>query len=238
MDPLAELPAPEWFVLARAPGLHADHLRAAAGDGAVTDLPGRAAAALAAAGLPPAASRWVSAPDAAAVESDRRWALRAGVRLVTLDDPAYPPMLALSASAPVALWVRGNAAVLSAAQVAIVGSRAASAGGRRHAAHFAGQLSRTGLVITSGLALGIDAAAHRGALDAGGRSIAVCGTGLDQCYPPAHASLADRLAVAGAVISEFPPGTEPRPDNFPRRNRIISALSLGVLVVEAARAWR
>jgi DNA processing protein len=235
MTPGADLPEREWFVLARTPGLHAGHLRAAATQDAVTALPGRSAAMLAALGLPPAAVSWLAAPDAARVDQDRAWAAQAGVRLLTLDDPRYPPLLNHIDAAPATLWVRGDPAALAADQIAIVGSRHATAGGRRNAGAFAWHLAHAGLVVTSGLAVGIDAAAHEGALSAGGRSIAVCGAGLDLCYPARNAALADRLAVAGAVISEFPPGTQPRRENFPRRNRIISGLSRGVVVVEAAR---
>jgi DNA processing protein len=229
------LPEREWFALARAPGMHADHLRAAAAHGPVTRLPGSSAASLAALGLPPAAVAWLTAPDAARVDADRTWAAQAGVQLLTVEHALYPPLLGVTTCAPLALWVRGEPAVLCAGQFAIVGSRRATAGGRRNAAMFARELALAGLVITSGLAAGIDAAAHEGALEAGGFSVAVCGTGLDQCYPAGHEALAGRIAARGAVVSEFPPGTEPRPENFPRRNRIISGLAHGVLVVEAAR---
>jgi DNA processing protein len=225
----------EWFALARAPGMHADHLRAAAASVPAESLPGRSPAQLRAMGLPRAAASWLAAPDWRQVEADRAWAQRSGTSLLTLDDPRYPLQLAFTPNAPLALWVRGDIEALTEAQVAIVGSRHATAGGCRNAALFAASLARSGLVITSGLALGIDGAAHAGALEAGGRSIAVCGTGLDVCYPARHAALARRLAESGAVISEFPPGTEPRAENFPRRNRIISGLSRAVLVVEAAR---
>jgi DNA processing protein len=123
-----------------------------------------------------------------------------------------------------------------AAQVAVVGSRHPTAGGERHARRFARHLAQSGLGITSGLARGIDAAAHEGAIDGGGLTVAVCGTGLDECYPARNARLAARIVeTGGALVSEFPPRTLPRADHFPRRNRIISGLARGVLVVEAAR---
>jgi len=153
---------------------------------------------------------------------------------LTRDDPRYPPQLAAVPGCPEVLYVSGDPAVLVLPQVAIVGSRSATAAGRETAYEFAGVLTAAGLAITSGLALGIDAAAHRGALDAGGVTIAVCGTGLDRVYPAEHASLAAAIAARGALVSEFPPGTPPLAVNFPQRNRLMSALSCGVLVIEAA----
>jgi DNA processing protein len=149
------------------------------------------------------------------------------------DDPRYPPLLRQIADAPALLYVRGDPLALSAPQLAIVGSRSASAGGRETALAFARHLAGCGLVITSGLALGIDAAAHQGALDGGGRTVAVLGTGPDRVYPQAHAALADAIAASGALCTEFAPGMGPLRENFPRRNRIISGLAVGTLVVEA-----
>ncbi|HUG04176.1 MAG TPA: DNA-processing protein DprA [Steroidobacteraceae bacterium] len=153
---------------------------------------------------------------------------------LTPDDPRYPPQLAAVPGYPEVLFVSGDPAVLVLPQIAIVGSRSATAAGRETAFEFASALAAAGLAITSGLALGIDAAAHRGALAAGGRTIAVCGTGLDRVYPAEHASLAAAIAARGALVSEFPPGTPPLAVNFPQRNRLMSALSRGVLVIEAA----
>jgi DNA processing protein len=133
------------------------------------------------------------------------------------------------------LYVRGAVSALSSPQLAMVGSRNPTASGRRTAAEFAAFFARAGLTITSGLALGVDGASHDGALAAGGRTVAVLGSGLDEVYPPEHRALAALIATRGALVSEFPPGTRPLPPNFPRRNRIISGLSLGTLVVEAAR---
>jgi DNA processing protein len=155
------------------------------------------------------------------------------VRL-TRADPRYPPQLAATAGAPDPLHVLGDPAALCLPQLAIVGSRAASAAGRETAFAFAAELASSGLAITSGLATGIDAAAHRGALAAGGVTIAVCGTGLDRTYPAEHAALAAEIARSGALVSEFEDGMPPLAENFPRRNRVLSGLSLGVLVVEAA----
>jgi DNA processing protein len=153
---------------------------------------------------------------------------------LTPDDPRYPPQLAAVPGCPEVLYVFGDPAVLVLPQIAIVGSRSATAAGRETAFEFASALAAAGRAITSGLALGIDAAAHRGSLDAGGITIAVCGTGLDRVYPTEHSSLAAAIAVRGALVSEFPPGTPPLAVNFPQRNRLMSALSRGVLVIEAA----
>ncbi|MDZ7791817.1 MAG: DNA-processing protein DprA [Xanthomonadales bacterium] len=157
---------------------------------------------------------------------ERRW-------LVTRDDPLYPPLLKRIPDAPAALFVAGAPQVLVAPQIAIVGSRNASTGGLDHARSFAGTLARAGFVITSGLAEGVDGMSHAGCLDAGGATIAVAGTGLDQVYPARHRELARRIAASGALVSQFPPGIGPLRGNFPARNRIISGMSLGVLVVEA-----
>ncbi len=172
--------------------------------------------------------------NAAGISRDLEWLAGAGRQLLPVDDPRYPPQLAAVPRMPAALFVEGDPAHLSLPQVAIVGSRAASAGGRETAFDFAARLSVAGFAITSGLATGIDAAAHRGALAAGGVTIAVCGTGLDRIYPPEHAGLAARIAASGCLVSEFPTGTPPVPHNFPRRNRLMSGLARGVLVVEAA----
>ena len=158
----------------------------------------------------------------------------AGACIIPITDPRYPPLLRSIHDPPPLLYVRGDAALLPQAQLAVVGSRRASPAGLRTAADLAGQATRAGLLITSGLALGIDGSAHRGALTARGSSIAVVATGIDRVYPARHRSLALELEQVGCLVSEFPPGVAPLSYNFPRRNRIISGLSLGVLVVEAA----
>jgi DNA processing protein len=159
---------------------------------------------------------------------------RSGAYILPISDARYPPLLRTIHDPPPLLYVRGDCALLSQAQLAIVGSRRASPVGLRAAGSLAGQLARAGLVIGSGLAQGIDGAAHQGALVAGGSSVAVMATGIDRVYPARHRGLAQELAESGCLVTEFPPGIPPLRHNFPRRNRIISGLALGVLVVEAA----
>ncbi len=165
--------------------------------------------------------------------ADLRWLRTHGARLLHLADPDYPPLLREIADPPPWLYVQGAVEALQEPQLGVVGSRKPTATGLADAAAFAAELAAAGFIVTSGLAYGIDAAAHRGALGAGGRSIAVLGSGLDCLYPDRHAELARQIARDGAVVSELPLGTPPRPPQFPSRNRIISGLSLGVLVVEA-----
>lgn len=163
------------------------------------------------------------------------WCEQNGIALVAYFDPRYPPCLREINCPPPLLYVHGNPAVLNAPQVAVVGSRNSSRAGRHHAFDMAAGLAREGYTITSGLALGIDAQAHLGALAAKATTIAVIGSGIDHIYPKANQPLArDIIASGGCIVSEFPLGTTPQAKNFPRRNRIISGLSLGTLVVEAA----
>lgn len=172
--------------------------------------------------------------DEALLERCLGWIEAPGHHFVTQDDPRYPPLLMQIADPPPALFVRGRAELLRAESLAIVGSRNATPVGRRDAFEFAAELSRRGICIASGLALGIDAAAHRGGLAGPGSSIAVLGTGPDVAYPAQNAALTEELAERGCVVTEFPVGAQPIPWNFPRRNRLISGLARGVLVVEAA----
>lgn len=222
-------------VLARTPALDATSLgeliAAANGD------PERALTArmLRESSLPPAAREFIAAPDHAAIDSDLAWLESSGARILLCTDPEYPPLLHQAPSPPPALYVLGSTDALSAPQLAIVGSRNPTQPGRATAHSFATWFARAGLVVTSGLATGIDAAAHEGALAGDGETVAVCGAGLDAIYPAENAALAARIRARGALVSEFPPGTPPRRGNFPQRNRIIAGLALGTLVVEAAR---
>lgn len=169
-----------------------------------------------------------------AVDRSLAWASQPGHSILTLADTAYPAALLEIADPPNVLYVRGNAALLQQRGLGVVGSRNATPQGIQTAEVFARALAATGLSIISGLALGIDAAAHRGALAAGGKTVAVIGTGADRLYPARNKELALAIAEHGAIVSEFPLGTPAIAANFPRRNRIISGLARGVLVVEAA----
>jgi DNA processing protein len=165
---------------------------------------------------------------------EREAAGKAGARLLTFADDEYPPLLKQIPDPPLALYVRGNVPVLGQYAVAIVGTRKPTAYGQSLAHRLAGDLAQRRLAVVSGLARGIDSAAHRGALEVHGVTIAVLGSGIDVIYPREHARLAAKIVETGALLSEFPLGTSPAPENFPIRNRIISGLALGVLVVEAA----
>ena len=186
------------------------------------------------AGAPPAALDYLQAPDWSPVELDLAWLRRPDNHLLDRSDPRYPPLLQQIDYPPPLLFVHGDLDSLRAPQLAMVGTRNPTPGGAEIAWEFAAHLAGAGLLITSGLALGIDAAAHQGALDSGGRTIAVMGTSLDRVYPARHRDLAHAIAERGALVSELPTGTPPTAENFPQRNRLISGLALGVLVVEAA----
>jgi DNA processing protein len=161
-------------------------------------------------------------------------AARARIEAVAWGDPGYPPLLASIPDAPFVLWFQGRSACFTKPAVAIVGSRAATPYGLEAASRLAGDLAAAGVLVVSGLARGIDSAAHRAALAAGGDTVAVLGSGVDVIYPAEHRRLAGEVAIHGAVVSEFPPGTAPVAFHFPARNRIISGLSQVVVVVEAA----
>jgi DNA processing protein len=190
---------------------------------------------LASLGLKDAIIQHLKNPDWATVESDLAWLSLPDNALITLADEHYPSQLKEISDPPPIIFVRGNQNLLTLPQLSIVGSRNPSTMGIETARTFAKALAQFGFVITSGLALGIDAAAHEGALAAHGYTIAVAGTGLDRVYPARHKELATEIVKTGAVISEFPPGTAAKADHFPRRNRIISGLCQGLLVVEAAK---
>lgn len=225
-------------MLSRVPGLGPRRLRRLltrfGGPKALLAAP---AAALSAAEprLPAAALAYLQSPDRAALERDLRWLEQPHCHLLTPADDRYPVQLRALGLTPL-LFLRGAPGSLDDPQLAVVGSRRPSAEGRRNSYQFSRYLAGAGLTVTSGLALGIDAEAHRGALAGGGTTVAVLGTGADQIYPHQHAELAEQIVAAGgALVSELALGSGPRAEHFPRRNRLISGLSLAVLVVEAAR---
>jgi len=191
--------------------------------------------ALSSLGLAMETLEWLHKPDWKIVENDLRWLEIDGHHCVNSQALAYPQILGEIADPPPLIFVLGELSALSNRQIAVVGSRNPSPIGEKIAKDFSRALTEAGFAVTSGLALGIDAAAHLGALENGGITVAVAGTGLDQVYPRRHQNLAVAIArQGGALVSEFPTQSPPQAGNFPRRNRIISGLSLGVLVVEAA----
>ena len=158
---------------------------------------------------------------------------QSGIQVLTWDDPTYPTLLAQISDPPPVLYVRGTLCAEDQYAVGIVGTRQATVYGRQVAEMLAGDLAHSHVTVVSGLARGIDASAHQAAIKAGGRTIAVLGCGVDMVYPPEHRALAHEIIQHGALISDYPPGTQPDAQNFPARNRIISGLSLGVIIVEA-----
>ena len=226
-----------WLHLALTPGVGPAHaLRLLSAFGIPERILGASGAALAAVAGPGLAGALLR-PDPrreAAIENSLQWASQPGCRLVALDDPDYPAALLHTPDPPPLLWVRGQVTLLASPALAIVGSRAASADGCRNAEAFARTIGEAGVVVVSGLAAGIDSAAHRGALATAGSTIAVLATGIDRIYPPGARPLAQAIAERGLLIAERPPGSEPSRGAFPRRNRLIAGLARGVLVVEAA----
>jgi len=231
MDDLDELRA--WLVALRTPGLGPGGLRerldATGGDIRVALAQLRRHAAP----LGELAEAWLARPDEVQLAADLAWLAEPGHRLLRCTEADFPPQLENIPQPPAVLFVVGDASLLLYPQVAIVGARGASAAGLAHARAFARALVDAGFAITSGMADGIDGAAHTAALDASAKTLAVIGTGADRVYPRKHHALARRIAAHGVLVSEFPPGTPARPDHFPRRNRIISGLALGTLVIEA-----
>ena len=224
-----------WLRLAATPGMGPSQVEGLLGTlGRPDEIVGAPASRLRSAGLDEKTAIALGRVDDAIIERAAAWIGQADDHhLVPLDDARYPERLRQIQDPPLVLFVRGEPGILGEPGLAVVGSRNPSPAGVDNAHEFACYLSRCGLVITSGLAAGIDAAAHRGALQGGSPTVAVLGSGPDRTYPAANASLADSIAAHGALVSEFFPGSPPKRDHFPRRNRIISGLSLGVLVVEA-----
>jgi DNA processing protein len=176
----------------------------------------------------------IKQPDWSVIDNELEWSQQERQHIITYQHKDYPELMLQTSNPPPILYVRGDTSILSNLQLAIVGSRNPTTMGKQTAYQFANYLGQAGLTITSGMAMGIDTEAHRGALDANAPTIAVMGTGLDRIYPATNKSLAYEIAEQGALVSEFPLGTNAQAKNFPQRNRIMSAMSLGCLVVEAA----
>jgi DNA processing protein len=227
----------DWLLLYRTPGVGAvvfnKLLRALGTPGNILNASKRVLAEL---GVSSEIQRGLRTVCRASVAEDLRWLDGADCHLITLADERYPSRLREIPDPPPLLFVTGDPRWLSEPQIAIVGSRMPSRAGAEIAHEFSSACAERGVVVTSGLAHGIDAQAHRGCLAARGATVAVTGTGPEAVYPRAHRALAGEVAAHGAVATEFPTNSPVRPENFPRRNRIISGLSLGVLVVEAAEA--
>ncbi len=187
------------------------------------------------AGLPENKARAVSTPDQKTIEATRIWLEADNHNIVVYGSDDYPELFAQLAGAPLALFVNGDVGALHLPSLAIVGSRNPTRGGVQNAVDFSRHLSQGGYAIVSGLAQGIDTAAHRGALDANGKTVAFLGHGIDRVYPAENFDLAHRIAATGALVSEYPLGAPPDKWHFPERNRLISGLTLGTLVIEAAR---
>lgn len=224
-----------WLIAIRAPRLGGQKLAGLVRSfGSIDQLISAPAAQLRQNGLAEDTIHALHHPDTPRLEQDLQWLQQDGHDLIPFDDERYPALLTEIPTAPAVLFIAGDVDALWQPQLAVIGSRNPTAGGIANARDFAGTLARQGFTITSGLAIGIDGTAHRAALDAGAKTVAVLGSGLDRIYPARNRSLAHDISQQGVLVSEFPPGTGARREHFPSRNRIISGLSLGVLVIEAA----
>ncbi len=237
-DPAHPVGLAGWIRLEQTPGLGRAALRALIAEFGSPQRVFEAGHRALSAHLPAPVARALCEPPPCAIERQLdlslAWLDRPGNHLLTLQCPGYPAALAQIADPPPLLYLKGRPQLLATPMLAIVGSRNATLQGKTNAEVFAHALACAGLTIVSGLALGIDTAAHQGALDGSGATVAVIGTGADIVYPARNRALAHRIAEAGCIVSEYALGTPPLPHNFPRRNRIISGLSAGVLVIEAA----
>ncbi len=224
-----------WLILANARVTANEYLSLETRYGGADEIIAAPTSSLADAGLSDWKCRTIKKVSDTQLEREDAWLAEDRHTLVTLRDAAYPELLAQLRDPPLLLYVDGDPNVLHLPALAIVGSRNPTAGGKRNARDFSRYLGRMGFCIVSGLAQGIDAAAHRGALDVGAATVAFLGHGIDHVYPAENRDLAHDIAAAGALVSEFPLGTPPERHHFPERNRLISGLCLGTLVVEAAR---
>ncbi|MCK5830974.1 MAG: DNA-processing protein DprA [Methylococcales bacterium] len=224
-----------WLALLRTPGVGAKTFLNVLNTYQPHQLFSQSHSSLFALGLNTKSINFIRSPNWELIEKDLLWVSQTNNDVVTIIDPNYPSQLKEIDNPPPLLFIHGNKELLTQPQIAIVGSRNPSPLGNQAAIDFAYSLVNHGFTITSGLALGIDAASHQGALNAKGHTIAVTGTGLDRVYPACNKKLATEIAKTGLLISEFPPGTTAKANHFPRRNRIISGLCIGLLVVEAAK---
>lgn len=231
-----------WLILAHIPGMYSRiYTRLLDAFGYPENILGRAVNDLTAAGISAKLASAITNCEAnkpgkstsTALDACLAWLEEDRQTIIPIGSKDYPPLLAAIPDPPPLLYIAGNPAQLQTPMLAMVGSRRPGVDGRRNARWFATELANSGLGICSGLALGIDVESHAGALESGGNTVAVLGTGIDVVYPARNKGMFERIKDAGALVSEFNPGTPPRPEHFPRRNRIISGLSLGVLVVEA-----
>ncbi|MFK8011535.1 MAG: DNA-processing protein DprA [Marinicellaceae bacterium] len=184
--------------------------------------------------IPQSTQQLLKKPNLDLIKQDMQWLKKDNNHLLAIDNDMYPPLLLKTDSPPPLLFITGDPNLLLLPQIAVVGSRNATSIGLKNTHSFCFDLAQKGIAITSGMALGVDGKAHNAALSAGGKTIAIMGTGLDVVYPAKHKELAHKIVKNGALVSEFPTGTKPNAHNFPRRNRIICGLSLGTLVMEAS----
>ncbi|MDD2762304.1 MAG: DNA-processing protein DprA [Methylomonas sp.] len=224
-----------WLALVRIPGVGPRAVQHLLGHFSIEQLFQASRGSLSDIGLNDKLIDAIQHPPWELVEQDLEWLACPENAALTIADDDYPAQLKEIPDAPPLLFVKGDLKLLNQAQIAMVGSRNPSTVGLQTAVEFAEAIAAAGYVVTSGMALGIDAASHQGALNVGGHTIAVAGTGLDRVYPARHKQLATEIAATGALVSEFPPGTVAKAGHFPRRNRIISGLCQGLLVVEAAQ---
>ena len=225
-----------WIILNRTPGIGAKTLlKLLQRYGSASHIISASKNSLLSNGLQAESVQYLHAPDQAALKSDINWLQQENNHLLPIDAENYPALLLELPDPPPVLFLCGDPSLLNLPQLAMVGSRRPTPAGEKTSRHFSRYLAENGLTITSGLAAGIDSSAHEGALDGNGKTIAVMGTGVDRIYPAGNRKLAHEIvARGGLLVSELPLGSPPLAGNFPRRNRIISGLSLGVLVVEAA----
>ena len=224
-----------WLTLAHAYVNVAEFIALKDRFGEIDAIAGQSEQGLRDAGLSDKKARAVSSPNEKGIEATLRWLDEDAHNLVAYGTDEYPEMLTQLSGAPLLLFVNGDRDALHLPSLAIIGSRNPTRGGVRNAVEFSRHLAKSGYAIVSGLAEGIDTAAHRGALDVGGRTVAFLGHGIDRVYPARNHDLAHQIATTGALVTEYPLGAAPDKRHFPERNRLISGLSLGTLVVEAAR---